>query len=115
MKGALEWHKGLPLLTREQVTKAWASLVYTLLWLPGRLLHVYLGTYTSHNVDVRRAGLVADINALALAVAVILLLTSRSTISRLKRLSTSKALQTCCRTALWQGAPPATSGLLMAQ
>ena len=50
-----------------------------LLWLPRRLLHVFVGTYMSRNEDVRRAGLVADINALALAVAVILLLTSRAT------------------------------------
>ena len=40
---------------------------------------MFLGTYMSRNEDVRRAGLVADVNALALAAAVILLLTSRNT------------------------------------
>lgn len=46
------------------------------------MLYVLLGTYMSHNEDVRRAGLIADSNALALAVAVILLLTSRSTFNQ---------------------------------
>lgn len=36
----------------------------------------------SRNMDVRKAGLVADVNALALAVAVILLLTSRATFNQ---------------------------------
>ena len=58
------------------------SLVCVLLWLPARLLHVFFGTYMSRNVDVRKAGLVEDVNALALAVAVILLLTSRATFNQ---------------------------------
>ena len=76
---ALKWLRHLRFPTREQVTKAWVSLVCTLLWLPGRMLHVFLGTYLSRNDKVRKAGLVADINALALTVAVLLLLTSRAT------------------------------------
>ena len=43
---------------------------------------MFLGTYTSRNEDVRRAGLVADINALVLAVAVVLLLTSQATFNQ---------------------------------
>ena len=58
------------------------SLVCVLLWLPARLLRVFFGTYKSRNADVRKAGLVADVNALALAVAVILLLTSRATFNQ---------------------------------
>ena len=56
-----------------------ASLLYALIMLPMLLLRVFVGTYLSRNEKVRRAGLVADVNALALAVAVILLLTSRDT------------------------------------
>ena len=56
-----------------------ATLLCALVMLPLRLLRVFVGTYLSRNEDVRRAGLVADVNALALAVAVILLLTSRGT------------------------------------
>ena len=56
-----------------------AMLLCALVMLPLRLLRVFVGTYLSRNEDVRRAGLVADVNALALAVAVILLLTSRGT------------------------------------
>ena len=62
-----------------QATSALAVLLYALALLPLRLLRVFVGTYTSRNEDVRRAGLVADVNALALAVAVVLLLTSRGT------------------------------------
>ena len=58
------------------------SLVYALLWLPVRLLHVFLGTYMSRNEDVRRAGLVADVNGVALVAAIILLLTSRAASNR---------------------------------
>ena len=55
------------------------TLLCALVTLPLRLLRVFVGTYLSRNEDVRRAGLVADVNALALAAAVILLLTSRNT------------------------------------
>ena len=43
---------------------------------------MFLGTYISRNEDVRRAGLVADVNALVLAVAVVLLLTSQATFNQ---------------------------------
>ena len=82
LKGALERLRSLPLPTREDFTIAFVSLMRVLLWLPGRLLHVFLGTYMSRNSDVRRAALVADINAWGLAVAVILLLTSRATFNQ---------------------------------
>ena len=81
-QGGRECLSGLPLPTREQVTRTWGLLVCALLWLPGRMLHVFLGTYMSRNEDVRKAGLAADSNALALAVAVILLLTSRATFNK---------------------------------
>ena len=42
-----------------------------------RIVRVYLGTYRSKKKEVQRAGLVADLNAIVLAAAVILLLTSR--------------------------------------
>ena len=65
-----------------KATKAIATLLRALTWLPLRLLRVFLGTYASSNEDVRRAGLVADVNAMALAVAAILLLTSRATFQK---------------------------------
>lgn len=40
-------------------------------------MRVYLGTYRSKKKEVQRAGLVADLNAVVLAAAVILLVTSR--------------------------------------
>ena len=58
------------------------TVLCALVMLPLRLLRVFVGTYLSRNEDVRRAGLVADVNALALAVAVILLLTSRATFNQ---------------------------------
>lgn len=67
MKAALERLKGLPLPTGEDVTTVVVSLMRVLLWLPERIMRVFLGTYVSHNEDVRRAGLVADVSALALA------------------------------------------------
>ena len=82
MKGALEMLRDLLVPTWEYVTNALVLLVCMLRWLPRRTLHVFLGTYASHNEDVRRAGLVADINALALADSVILLLTSRATFNQ---------------------------------
>ena len=78
----LERLRSLRLPTIEDATVACMSLMRVLLWLPARMLYVILGTYMSDNPDVRKAGLVADINALALAVAVILLLTSRATFNQ---------------------------------
>lgn len=42
-----------------------------------RIVRIYLGTYRSKKKEVQRAGLVADLNAIVLAAAVILLLTGR--------------------------------------
>ena len=87
MQGALKKLRGLraprlPLPTREQVTRAFALLFRMLLWLPMRTVCVFFGTYKSGNPDVHRAGLVADLNAFALASAVILLVTSRATFQK---------------------------------
>ena len=52
-------------------------VIFMLLWVPLRLLLAFPRTYMSRNKEVRKAGLVADCNAVALAVAVALLLTSQ--------------------------------------
>ena len=57
-----------------------ALLMYLLGIISGLIVRcamVFLGTYSSDNKKTKRAGLVADLNAIVLAAAVILLLTSR--------------------------------------
>ena len=71
-----------------------------------RIKRVYLGTYWSSEKKVQRAGLVADLNAIVLAAAVILLLTSRqafheaekATDDRVWRSLLSDSLMAACAT-----------------
>ena len=79
-----------PPRSRRSVCTAWWSCwlavgrFFCLCWAPVadvfcRIARVYLGTYRSKKKAVQRAELVADLNAMVLAAAVILLLTSRGT------------------------------------